>query len=239
MQLWENDEYFVGRWCGNLKPPSYDSLSNKVIIKYHSEGKALFVASYRIVSEYLFEGDNGTILSPNYPDNYNSQDIVTYKIVADGNKLIKLDFQDFDIENEIGTNICIFDHLEIYENFQKIGSFCGDKKPPQIISKTNLLTLKFVTDHTRNSRGFKINYSTISSDADCGGIIVKDGSNIKPPMASDSQSYKKAMNCKWTVVAPIGYKVHLNWVSFDIEEYDCAYDYVEFYDGYENKDSRR
>lgn len=192
-----------------------------------------------MISEYLFEGDNGTITSPNYPDDYNSQDIVTYKIVVDGHKLIKLDFLDFNVEDEIGSHVCIFDYLEVYDNFQKIGSFCGNKKPPQIISKSNLLTLKLITDHSRNSKGFKANYSSISSDLDCGGIIIKDGSIIKPPMTRDGQSYKNARSCKWTVVAPIGFKVYLNWLSFEIEDSGCSYDYVEFFDGYENEDSRR
>lgn len=192
-----------------------------------------------MTSEYLFEGDNGTITSPNYPEEYNTHDIVTYKIVVSGNKVIKLDFQDFSVEDEVGSNICIFDYLEIYDNLQKIGSFCGDKKPPQIFSKSNFLTLKFITDHSRNSKGFKANYSSISSDAECGGIVVKDGAVLQPPMMEDGTGYKNAVACKWTIVAPTGFKVNLNWLSFEIEDSGCVYDYVEFYDGYENDESRR
>lgn len=238
-QLSENDEYFVGRWCGALRPPAYDSHSNKIIIRYHSEVKGLFVASYKVLSEYLFEGDNGTITSPNYPNVYNSQDIVIYKIIVEGHKTIMLDFQDFSVEDEIGSNLCLFDYLEVYDSFRKIGAYCGNKKPPRIFSDSNLLTLKLITDHSQNSKGFKVNYSTVSSDSECGGIIIKDGTVLKPPMESDEQTYKHSINCKWTVVAPKGFKVYLNWVSFEIEDAGCVYDYVEFFDGYDNQESRR
>lgn len=238
IELWEKDDFFVGRWSKLLRPPTYISSSNKVIIKYHSESNGIFVASYKVMTEYLFTADNGTISSPNYPNQYNSQDIVTYKIVVDGHKLIKLDFEDFEIEDEVASNICIFDYVEIYDNLEKIGTFCGDKKPSQIISKSNVLTIKLITDQSQNSKGFKAKYSTISSDLECGGVIVKDGARIKPPMEG-SETYKHQMNCKWTIVAPIGYKVNLDWLSFNIEDAGCSYDYVQFFDGYDNEESRK
>lgn len=47
-----------------------------------------------------------------------------------------------------------------------------------------------------------------------------------------SKDYDHKMNCDWTIEAPVGKNVHLNFLSFRLEdEIDCSYDWVEVHSG--------
>jgi hypothetical protein len=40
------------------------------------------------------------------------------------------------------------------------------------------------------------------------------------------------MDCDWTIEAPVGKNIHLNFLSFNVEyESDCKYDWVEVHSG--------
>lgn len=63
----------------------------------------------------------------------------------------------------------------------------------------------------------------------CGGIIKKPNITISPPRNSDG--YSHSSNCKWIIVAPLGFIVQLSFVSFEMENaQQCQYDYVAIYD---------
>lgn len=75
------------------------------------------------------------------------------------------------------------------------------------------------------------NYTIISAGAkNCGGIYKKPKGEIRVPL-TEAEGYLSDLECRWTLIAPIGYGIQLSWQSFSLEEStDCSYDYVEIYD---------
>lgn len=62
---------------------------------------------------------------------------------------------------------CNFDYVEVYENntvtgkSQQIGKYCGQTKPPSVISSFNTVTIFFVTDSSVNDLGFLLSYAFV------------------------------------------------------------------------------
>lgn len=49
------------------------------------------------------------------------------------------------------------------------------------------------------------------------------------------EEYDHNMDCDWNIEAPIGKNVHLQFMSFDLEdEIECPYDSVEVFSGYDS-----
>lgn len=73
----------------------------------------------------------------------------------------------------------------------------------------------------------------------CGGVINNLNQTIAPP-SDGGDGLGHDQNCTWIIVAPLRSSVHLNWISFDMEESDdCAFDYVSVSDGTNGTASRR
>lgn len=85
-------------------------------------------------------------------------------IVAPFGHAIQLTWVKFDLERH---SECAFDYVEVYENntitgkAQRIGKYCGQTKPPSIISSFNIVTITFVTDSSVNDLGFLLSYTFI------------------------------------------------------------------------------
>lgn len=170
-------------------------------------------------------------------------------------KAIKLDFSDFDVEDNSGGT-CDFDYLEVrthnhsicscsfcivrsrhqvydgsVSNSTKLGRFCGESNPVSIMSTMNYLHLVFETDSSVGGRGFKGNYSF--EDVGCGGIITRPGLTITPPTDSTTSGYQHSARCSWIIIAPKDHIVQLTFVAFNLESStDCTYDSVSVYAGY-------
>lgn len=70
----------------------------------------------------------------------------------------------------------------------------------------------------------------------CGGIIKKLNVSITPPKFGNR--YVNDGDCKWIIVAPLGYLVQLTFTSFEMEEHDdCRFDYLSVYDNIINQEN--
>ncbi|KAI8521339.1 hypothetical protein Bbelb_010930 [Branchiostoma belcheri] len=60
----------------------------------------------------------------------------------------------------------------------------------------------------------------------CGGFLNETSGSISPP-------YDDNMDCIWTIAAPAGWFIELEFTAFDLESggSSCSYDYVAVYDG--------
>lgn len=109
-----------------------------------------------------FEDDNGVITSPWFPKPYEDSKYCAYDIEAPMGKAIVLNFTDFDIEYD-----CDFDSLTIYDgvdtNSTKIGTYCGTRMPPAMVSTLNHIHLVFQTDSSNSGPGFRAVYSFIDA----------------------------------------------------------------------------
>lgn len=116
-------------------------------------------------SNWIFTGcggilkeNAGVVKSPEHPDYYQSDLICMWIIVAPPGDVIQLTWLLFNLEE---SNSCSFDYVEIYNshvNNELVGRFCGSKPPPVLVSSSNTLTIKFVTDSSINYDGFMASY---------------------------------------------------------------------------------
>lgn len=113
----------------------------------------------------------GTIFSPNYPNDYDTNKDCVWTIHAPNGKQIELNVKFFELESH---SSCTFDYLEIRnggsDKSPLIGTFCGNDILPRIKSFSNQLYLRFKTDSSNERKGFEIEYDTTTTG--CGGAFT-------------------------------------------------------------------
>ena len=113
----------------------------------------------------ILRGSSGVIKSPSYPRNYGNNHKCNWKIIASTGNRVKLIIEDMDIES--ATN-CKYDFIEIQN-----GVLYGSGVPPgklcesltsnsTFISYRETLIVRFVTDGSVTSKGFKARYTVIA-----------------------------------------------------------------------------
>ncbi|RUS68924.1 hypothetical protein EGW08_023313, partial [Elysia chlorotica] len=120
-----------------------------------------------IVSEYtaagwgaecggILSGDNGTITSPNYPQNYWNYARCLWSISVEPGKVIRLTFHQFCLED---LN-CVYDWIVIYDNSRTnpLGKKCGYSIPEPIWSNGNQMFVEFHSDLIETAQGFQASW---------------------------------------------------------------------------------
>ncbi|XP_012283189.1 bone morphogenetic protein 1 [Orussus abietinus] len=172
----------------------------------------------------------GTITSPNYPNDYpGRKDCVWHFTTTPGHR-IKLMFTVFDIEPH---QECTYDYVAIYDGDSPesltLGTFCGNKLPHPISATGNQMYMVFKSDNTIQRRGFQATHTTA-----CGGHLIATDrvKHLYSHAKFGYYNYDHKTDCDWSIEAPIGKNVHLSFLSFQLEyETDCGYDFVEVYSG--------
>ncbi|RWS17134.1 Plasminogen-like protein [Dinothrombium tinctorium] len=106
--------------------------------------------------------DSGYLTSPNYGENrvYTSNTLCSWTIEAPKNKLIELNFLNFDVEYSFR---CRLDGLYIFDGKTRkdrlLQMLCGQNIPDRLVSTSNALHLVFITNALRNAKGFLLKYS--------------------------------------------------------------------------------
>lgn len=99
--------------------------------------------------------EEGTLQSPNYPEDYRPNKECVWKITVPESYQVALKFQSFEIENH---DSCVYDYLEVRDghtaNGPIIGKYCGYKVPDDVRSSTNKMLVKFVSDSSVQKAGF-------------------------------------------------------------------------------------
>ncbi|XP_072030807.1 ovochymase-like [Amphiura filiformis] len=146
---------------------------------------------YGFIAEYTFESawtcnqeltGQGTINSPNYPDDYPSNVECQYRIKAPTDMSVQLEIQDLEIQPSLESFSshyfddksyydfpgCPFDYLSVYDGpeadeSQFIDVFCGslDDVPEPIRSSGRYLYLEFKSDELYNYRGFQASFTFV------------------------------------------------------------------------------
>ncbi|XP_063696850.1 cubilin homolog [Culicoides brevitarsis] len=217
----------IGRFCHTSIPRSIKSESNEMLLRFKTDWSTAhggFSIKYKAICGGTFSESSGIITSPYYPKEYPGSADCRYEIEAPLGSAIELDFEDLDMEQNAE---CSYDFIEIFDGHTSIGKYCGSSKPSRIVSTYNYLTIAFQTDNTMHGRGFKANYTFVNLK--CGGIVKANGSIITPPLQEGT--YENDCSCKWLIVAPEGFNIQMNWVTFEMEGHEnCTFDYVEVFD---------
>uniref|UniRef100_A0A673KM48 Procollagen C-endopeptidase enhancer 2-like n=2 Tax=Sinocyclocheilus rhinocerous TaxID=307959 RepID=A0A673KM48_9TELE len=166
----------LGRFCGTFRPGTLISTSNTMMVEMVSDsgtGGRGFLAYFNggkpHVDEHQFCGgkltkSQGTIKTPNWPENnYPAGISCSWLITVEPEMVIEVKFDKFDLESD---TYCRFDYVAFFNSGEKddsrrIGKYCGDTAPQNIITNSNVLLVQFVSDLSVTSDGFMASYTSI------------------------------------------------------------------------------
>lgn len=103
----------------------------------------------------FYVDEEGHLESPNYPEEYHPNKECIWRITVPENYQVALKFQSFDVENH---DSCVYDYVEIRDGITVdapiIKVHCGHKPPGDVISTSNHMLVKFVSDGSVQKGGF-------------------------------------------------------------------------------------
>ncbi|XP_051540864.1 procollagen C-endopeptidase enhancer 2-like [Myxocyprinus asiaticus] len=166
----------LGRFCGTFRPGALISTSNTMMIEMVSDSGtggrgflAYFSGGKPHVDEHQFCGgkltkSQGSVKTPNWPEkNYPPGISCSWLITVEPEMVIEVKFDKFDLESD---TYCRFDYVAFFnggekDNSRRIGKFCGDTAPQNIVTSSNVLLVQFVSDLSVTSDGFMATYNSI------------------------------------------------------------------------------
>ncbi|KAK2886327.1 cubilin [Channa argus] len=176
-------------------------------------------------------GPAGSFSYPNTPghDEYNHQVSCAWVIRVDPNKVLRITFPYFHLENSANCN---FDFLQIHDgdsaSAYMIGKYCGQNNPPELFSSHNSLYFWFRSDHSISGGGFTVVWQ--SQDPVCGGDLTDPYGNINSP--GYPGNYPPNRDCFWAVTVEPGLLITFAFGTLSLEHHpDCNFDYLEVRDG--------
>ncbi|TWW77401.1 Platelet-derived growth factor D [Takifugu flavidus] len=110
----------------------------------------------------------GVIHSPRYPNAYPRNLLLSWKLLSPPGTRIHLEFDgQFGLE-EADNGVCRYDFVEVEDLSETStiiwGRWCGQKAPPSLNSKANMLRVTFNSDdYFVEKPGFKIYFSMLVS----------------------------------------------------------------------------
>ncbi|XP_033347146.1 cubilin [Bombus vosnesenskii] len=217
---------------------NFYSTQNVMLLKYQSKAwvhsQIHFRANYTTITNRcggLYTETSGTIQTTTEYGHYRNGETCIWTIQAPLGYVVQLTWLTFDLERQIR---CQHDYVKAYENYmtnkEEIGTFCGDTKPPIIMTQSNELTLIFRSDSTITREGFTATYLFLDARKSCGGHFVKVTGVIQSP--NYPKNYPNRRECTWVIEAPSKQKVILNVTHFHLENHpNCDFDYLEIRNG--------
>ncbi|KAJ3659671.1 hypothetical protein Zmor_011346 [Zophobas morio] len=204
----EDDTYpIIASVCHQDKPITLRSSGNMMYIKFKADSSVQgigFIANYttkatKCGGKYI--ADKATIMSPNYPQNYEVNDTCSYQIEIGEGHMISLKFEDFDLFTPDGVNCGSNNNsfVKVYDgptiDYPILAKVCGKDAPNHtIISTTNKMYVEMVTQTDVVAKGFLANYKRT-----CGARIETDGTGYIRLNPNDLD-YEE-FNCSWTIVS--------------------------------------
>ncbi|XP_017555843.2 cubilin [Pygocentrus nattereri] len=179
----------------------------------------------------VLQGLSGTFSYPNTPghDQYDHMVSCAWVIRTDADKILRITFPFFELEH---SSTCSFDFLQIHDgesaSAYMLGKYCGTNAPAELFSSHNSLYFWFRSDHTINSGGFTVSWT--SQAPVCGGHLTNSYGDIKSP--GYPGNYPPNRDCYWTINVGPGLIITFAFGTLSLEHHpDCNYDYLEIRDG--------
>ncbi|XP_067660430.1 cubilin-like [Haliotis asinina] len=234
----------LGTFCGNDRPV-FNSGVNSLRVELQTDSsqnykgfKMLYKAVPATTCNLTLTAVNSPmmIISPGYPNNYvNGLDCQwTIHAPIGGNITVKV--LSLDLEN---VPSCVNDYLLFKDgtttNARQLAKICEQRSTP-IVSSSNHMTIMFHSDSSLTGGGFRLQYTSERPHAsNCGSSMLSASKYSWRYLSSPGYPYYNYNNniyCKWTISAPVGYKVKVEVQTMSLE-YDssCSRDYVLFRDG--------
>ncbi|XP_028390645.1 tolloid-like protein 1 [Dendronephthya gigantea] len=228
----------LGRFCLDRIPRILISSGSNIFIVFHTDStvqKSGFVLKFS--STYDICGKRnlhppGTLQSPFYPSLYPDNIDCSWIVSTTKGENILLKFSLFSLESRY---MCEYDYLDVFDgdsaNATRLGRFCGEELPRNLVSSSSKLLIVFHTDRNEQGYGFSLKYSTTKGI--CGEITCILQLNLKvlfiplytPITLTATGLYLPAME-------KLSFSFLFFRIAFKIENYlSCSHDYLDVYDG--------
>nr|CAB3234570.1 cubilin-like [Phallusia mammillata] len=191
----------------------------------------------------LLSGTSGTFETPNYPGDYPEDTTCKWVIEVPTGSIVELKFSTFQTES-LEKNCEESDLVQIFDGNSESSPvlhsrLCGSNIPRDFVSTGNSMTVVFKsTEDSFGEKGFAATYSAKSGSEkqcvinECGGQIEL-ASSCKLVSPSYPSGYAANQNCSWTIIAPEGAKVQVEFKELMLETLSskCSKNNVTLYDG--------
>ncbi|XP_035232741.1 tolloid-like protein 1 isoform X2 [Stegodyphus dumicola] len=156
----------LGRFCGNRTlGERFVSTGHRMLVTYHTTDAGSiykgFQAKYEALCGGLLEQSEGTLQSPNYPDEYLADKECIWKIAVSPGSQVALTFQAFEVEYH---DNCAYDFVEIRDGLELhsplLARLCGYKIPEEVRSISNKMLIRFFSDSSIRKMGFSATFVT-------------------------------------------------------------------------------
>ena len=124
----------------------------------------------------IYTAANGTITSPNYPQNYPINKLCKYRIKVTAGMRIQLNFSEIDVESH---RTCNYDYVRIYngadETAPPLGAYCSRHAAATVTSSSNQVLVVFRSDNSNTARGFSARYTSVTGGWYCYSLARGEG----------------------------------------------------------------
>lgn len=128
--------------------------------------------------------------SPNYPLSYDDNTDCLWIIETDASLgpdyLVKVTFDEFQLEGYGGFTSCQYDSLTFYDgppsgsNTYLLGKYCGTTHPDVIYSTGRYLYVKFHSDASATGKGFSFYYQAVNAGTDSSVLLCTNVGQNSP-----------------------------------------------------------
>ncbi|KAK0075492.1 hypothetical protein PV325_006820, partial [Microctonus aethiopoides] len=211
----------IGKFCGNMKPHNITSSSHKLWIEYWaSEAPGDFEFRLDVLSGGcggVMRETSREIISPGFPAQYPNNAECVWEIIAESGYHVGLSFVDrFNLET---SSACQNDFIQVFNwdnkaegSWKSLGKVCGRNVPPPFNATSNRMKVLFRSNTAIQGDGFRALW-----DRNCGGIFTatKYQQTIESP--NYPNFYMKNLVCNYTIVAPEGKYILVEFTEFQLE----------------------
>ncbi|XP_046746481.1 cubilin-like [Diprion similis] len=232
-------EHLIGRYCGANLPGNGSIMSSDrhLYLWFHSDRSIShngFSMNWTSIDPQCggeVSAGFGKIKSPGSPRRYPPNRDCRWHVIVNPGKRIQFHFYTIMLEE---SPTCQKDYLKIMDGpgdrSQQLGLFCNHTSPPQLVTSGSEAWIHFHSDDSGQDVGFEIGFSTIEGSPGCGGIYTTPSGTITSP--NFETRYDRNLDCEWRIQIPVGERIKITWVSFDVEtSTSCSWDFVEVREG--------
>ncbi|XP_078540501.1 astacin-like metalloendopeptidase isoform X2 [Lissotriton helveticus] len=175
----------------------------------------------------LLTSANGSLASANHPENYANNASCLWLVRLQRNQ-VALQFHAFDLQTSLD---CTSDYVTVYDGASRASPVllhkeCGSASLPLLVASGAAMLVEFVSDGAVTSSGFSASYNSVK----CGGSFTRDNGVVTTP--GFPEAYPNSMDCVWSIRAPVGHQIQLEFSSFNVERFpECDNDYLAVKDG--------
>lgn len=224
------DSPLIGQFCGLGPIPPIVSHGNYLFLRFitdpsmQNQGFELYYDSLSTGCGGTIIAESGSIESPGFPANYQGNSNCEWIVRVSEGSTIHAYIVQLKMEAFNAITHCHLNYLEIFDGDNdksaSLAKFCNDGSTPLIVTNSNKMFIKFVTDPTISNSGFKLNYRT-----ECNRTILGRYGIIESPNYPNAHPHN--LNCNWHILGPLGNNISIAFTQLMLENnVECRFDHI-------------